>query len=306
MKQNKSILKSIYLLIPFLVINFSCTSETKDVKTSNSKAPIENKVAIESKPKIVDDSSLKMIKIEGGSFDMGNNTGENDEKPVHKITLNSFYIAKYETTQKEYQSIMGNNPSNFKKDNDVSNNFPVEKVSWFDAIKYCNEKSRQESLPQAYNDVTGDLLDKDGKITTDLTKVIGYRLPTEAEWEFSAKGGTKSQAYIYSGSNTVDEVGWLLTNSEKKTHEVGMKKSNELGIYDMSGNVWEWCNDWYDENFYKTSTEKNPINLKASDTRVSRGGSLVYDANYLRSSNRYGDIPVITGSNLGFRIAKSF
>jgi sulfatase modifying factor 1 len=209
--------------------------------------------------------SLGFIKVDGGSFEMGSNESadENspsfyDEKPVHKVTVSSFYIGKYEVTQREYQSVMGNNPSRFKGDN-----FPVEKVSFNDAINFCNKYNQSKGLPNAY--------DSNGNITNFKS----YRLPTEAEWEYAARGGNKSQGYKYSGSNDENEVACCYsTNSGSKTHDVGTKKANELGIYDMSGNVWELVSDLYDENYYSKSPSNDPYNNVPSydPIRVIRGG----------------------------------
>ena len=182
-------------------------------------------------------------------------------------------------------------------------NKPVIHVSWYDAIKYCNWLSQKEGLAKAY-DSEGNLLDKNGRRTTDITKVEGYRLPTEAEWEYAARGGHKSTIdYRYAGSNNIGEVGWYKDNSNNKTHEVGQKMPNELGLYDMSGNVWEWCQGWYGE--YTTNT--NPIGPGAHDrnVRVIRGGSftnepircLVTYLNGCEIDNSHGDV--------GFRITRT-
>ena len=245
--------------------------------------------------------------VEGGSFDMGDNKWDYT-KPIHKVTISSFYISKYETTQAEYQSLMGSNPSNFK-----GSNLPVEKVSWYDAIKYCNAKSKKEGLSVAYNETTGDLLDSSGNATNDITKVKGYRLPTDAEWEYAARGGNKSQGYTYSGGNNAEEVAVYEENSYKKgssssdygTHIVGSKKPNELGIYDMSGNVWEWCTDYWSDN-YNNSTTINPVNTKSSGSRVDRGGSWRDYAVYLRVGDRRGYTPTSTDDYLGFRLARTY
>ena len=161
---------------------------------------------------------------------------------------------------------------------------PVINVSWNDAIAYCNWLSEKEKLPKAY-DSNGNLLDKDGRVTTDITKVLGYRLPTEAEWEYAARGGNKSKGYKYAGSDNVGDVAWYNSNSGKKTQEVGKKAPNELGLYDMSGNVWEWCSDWY--GGYSSSAQTNPYNSTAGSDRVFRGGSCYSDAAFSRVANRY-------------------
>ena len=271
------------------------------VKAAEAQAKIDAENKAKSEEKIKEKTSGSMIKVEGGNFDMGSNSGESDEKPIHKVTVSSFYISKYETTQEEYQNIMGNNPSNFK----VSN-LPVEYVSWFDAIKFCNAKSKKDGLSVAYNETSGELLDSSGNVTTDITKVKGYRLPTEAEWEYSARGGNKSQGYTYSAGNSLEEVAWFSSNSGNKTHEVGTKKANELGIYDMSGNVSEWCTDWYGSNYYENSTDINPVNTKSSGNRVNRGGSWLIDPDYLRVGNRTSNTPTGTIYYLGFRLAKTY
>ena len=171
-------------------------------------------------------SGPQMVLVKGGTFQMGSNERD-DEKPIHAVTVGDFYIGKYEVTQKEWEAVMGSNPSRFK-----GANRPVELVSW---------NSIQEFLQK--------LNSKAGK---------HYRLPTEAEWEYAAKGGNQGQNYECSGSNSIDEVAWYNGNSSRQTHEVGQKQPNELGIYDMSGNVWEWCSDWYDANYYSSSPSKNP------------------------------------------------
>ena len=177
-------------------------------------------------------------------------------------------------------------------------------MTWWDAIAYCNWLSEKEKLPKAY-DNNGNLLDKDGRITTDITKVLGYRLPTEAEWEYAARGGNKSRGYQYAGSSTVGDVAWYKDNSGGKTQEVGKKAPNELGLYDMSGNVWEWCSDLYGN--YSSSAQTNPYNNNstADSSRVDRGGSWYYSATYVRVAYRDYYSPTRTYYRLGFRICRT-
>ena len=172
---------------------------------------------------------------------MGSDDSEayDDEKPVHNVTLSSYCIGKYEVTQELWEAVMGSNPSRFKGPRK-----PVENVSWDDCQKFIHK----------LNDLTG----------------MNFKLPTEAQWEFAARGGKRSMGYKYSGSNTIGDVTWYDENSGNKTHDVGTKSPNELGLYDMSGNVREWCSDWYGS--YSSSSQTNPICPSSGSSRVSRGG----------------------------------
>ena len=231
-----------------------------------------------------------MIFVQGGTFQMGSNSGDSDEKPVHTVTVSDFYICKYEVTQKEWKEVMGNNPSNWKGDN-----LPVEKVSWYDAVEFCNKKSEKEGLQKCYSG--------NGKSITCNFNANGYRLPTEAEWEYAVRGGNKSRNYKYSGSNTIGDVAWYSSNSGSKTHQVGTKQANELGISDMSGNVWEWCWDW--KGSYSSSSQTNPKGASSGSGRVDRGSSWYRSPDYCRVANRYYYFyPGRSFFNYGFRIVR--
>jgi hypothetical protein len=214
----------------------------------------------------------KSIKLEEGA-DVGG-----DYILVHGGKTGDFYIGKTEVTQAQWKAVMGNNPNKFKGDN-----LPVEQVSWYDAVEYCNKLSEMEGLSKCYSG--------SGDNTSCNFKANGYRLPTEAEWEYAAKGGNQSRGYTYSGSNNVDEVAWYTkTTNDKGTKPVATKKPNELGIYDMSGNVWEWCWDWYTEG----------------QSRVVRGGSWYDLGSYCEVANRYGSNPDGRHFGSGFRVARTY
>ncbi len=279
--------------------------ECKDILKKNSKAPPKKETPKQKpivKPKPVKKPNIiipNMIFLASNKFNMGSEDLDayENEKPIHKVSLEyNFYIAETEVTQKEWKVLMGNNPSYFKDDS-----LPVETVSWFDAIKYCNKLSKSQNLPLPYDESTGDLLDSSGNITTDIILVKGYRLPTEAEWEYAAKGGKYSKSYKYSGNNDPNEIAWYDNNSDSRTNQVGTKKPNELGIYDMSGNVGEWCTDWYKN--YSSDNETTYVFEKAS-RHVVRGGNWNSIELNIRSSNRYYSIPSFSSYRLGFRLVK--
>jgi len=232
-----------------------------------------------------------MIFVKGSTFLMGNSKTFNDEDPIHEVTLDRFSIGKYEVTQKEWEAVMGNNPSIFKNRNN-----PVENVTWYDAIDYCNKLSEKEGLTPCYT-INGD------KVTCNFS-ANGFRLPTEAEWEYACRGGAHSKNYIFSGSNDADEVAWYEQNS-MEPHPVGKKKSNEIGIYDMSGNIWEWCWDWYDEDYYKNSPSSNPKGPTKGRNRSYRSGGCGGRIEWLRCTGRYNLPPTYKRYNMGFRIAKN-
>jgi len=249
---------------------------------------------------------LGLVLVKKGFFMMGDNELEKT-KPIHKVEINyDFYVAKYQVTQKLWKNLMGNNndPSYFKGDN-----LPMEEISWFDSIKFCNELSKKELLPLAYNN-NGDLLDHIGNITNDITKVKGIRLLTATEWEYTAKGGhfaNIDNTFIYSGSNDIDKVAWHSGNSLNKTHNVGTKNPNELGIYDMTGNVWEWCLDsWEEKHINNNSNNINIINLKESSYKVIRGGSWGNNAYGNRVSFNGSSILYNHSNSIGFRFGKTF
>jgi sulfatase modifying factor 1 len=211
------------------------------------------------------DYSIEMVYVQGGTFMMGctseQSNCEDNEKPARKVTLSSFSIGKYEVTQAQWRAVMGHNPSRFSG----CDRCPVEKVSWDDVQEFILKLNQ-----------------KTGK---------KYRLPTEAEWEYAARGGSQSKGYQYSGSNNIGSVAWYDGNSGNKTHTVGSKSPNEIGIYDMTGNVWEWCSDWYDTKYYNNGD------------KILRGGSW-YDLvqfsriayrRYFESFSRY--------NAFGFRLA---
>ncbi len=219
----------------------------------------------------------EMVFVKGGSFQMGSNGGEEDEKPVHSVTLSGYYIGKYEVTQKQWRDVMGSDPAKLAFPG--CDDCPVERVSWEDV----------QTFLQNLNSKTGK----------------NYRLPTEAEWEFAALGGNSSKNYTYSGSNNVNDVAWYKENSDSKTHPVGGKQINELNIYDMTGNVWEWCSDWYDEKYYESSPSQNPKGASSGSLRVNRGGSWRLTTVYCRLTNRNGNGPTFREQFLGFRVALS-
>ena len=214
--------------------------------------------------------SFNMIAVEGGIFQMGNPYGDSNQKPVHSVNLSAYSIGETEVTQALWKAVMGTNPSKWQGDN-----LPVEKISWDDCQTFI----------------------------TKLKLLTGkkFRLPTEAEWEFAAKGGTKSQSYTYSGSNKLSDVAWYKDNSSSMTQEVGTKSANELGIYDMSGNVSEWCQDWYEA--YSSSAQSDPTGPISGSYRVFRGGGWLSSAGGCRTSSRSSSTPEDTGSDLGFRLA---
>ena len=222
--------------------------------------------------------SFDMVEVEGGTFTMGATAEQTgvfgDEKPTHQVTLPSYYIGKTEVTQELWQAVMGSNPSNFK-----GTNLPVEKVSWEDCKTFIAK----------LNALTGK----------------NFRLPTEAEWEFAARGGNKSRGYKYCGSNTLSDVAWYVDNSDNKTHPVAAKAPNELGIYDMSGNVLEWCNDWYSSSYYTSESQTNPTGPDSGSSRVRRGGSWNYSENTCRVSRRGNTTPSFRYNYLGLRLCLS-
>ncbi len=255
----------------------------------------------------------QMVTVEGGTFTMGDTWGDgsSNELPVHQVTLTyDLEVGKYEVTFDEYDAFCDATGRNKPKDSGWGRGQrPVIWVSWWDAIAYCNWLSVKKGLPVAYRlkgEVSeGQLLDSNGNVTTDITKVVGYRLPTEAEWEYAARGGKYNSPYKYSGSDNVGDVAWYDSNSGGKTQEVGKKSPNELGIYDMSGNVWEWCSDWYSNTYYDNSPTTNPYNNTVGSYKVVRGGGWINDAAHVRVADREDDKPASTYSCLGFRVART-
>ncbi|MCQ2313870.1 MAG: formylglycine-generating enzyme family protein [Bacteroidales bacterium] len=235
--------------------------------------------------------SFEMIAVDGGTFTMGGTSeqgsdAESDET-THSVTLGDYYIGKFEVTQELWEAVMGSNPSYFK-----GSNLPVEQVSWDDCQTFIRK----------LNSLTG----------------ANFRLPTEAEWEYAARGGNRSKGYKYSGSNNISDVAWFwensgdrvlsgvwdydeIKNNNCRTHSVGTKSPNELGIYDMSGNVWEWCQDWYGS--YSSGSQTNPQGPSSASNRVIRGGSWYNDAGSCRVSYRDYFTPDDRDNDLGLRLA---
>jgi formylglycine-generating enzyme required for sulfatase activity len=250
-------------------------------------------------------ASYEMIRVPGGSFQMGDTVGDgdSDERPVHTVTLSAFSIGKYEVTQGLYESVMGYNPSYFNGYTNSSNR-PVEQVTWFDAAEFCNKLSVKERLQPVY--AINGRTPAEGYPITSATVIAdwsknGYRLPTEAQWEYAAKGGNGSPGnYTYAGSDNRFEVAWFEGNGEAYTRSVGTKKPNGLGIYDMSGNVWEWCWDLYGS--YSNEAQTDPAGASSGSFRMSRGGSWFYSAEYARSAYRYYFTPSDRNYFLGFRL----
>ncbi len=216
---------------------------------------------------------IEMVFVKGGCFQMGDTFGDggNDEKPVHEVCINDFYIGRYVVTQGQWQSVMVNNPSKFKGDRR-----PVENVSWDDTQQFIAKLNLQAGRR--------------------------YRLPTEAEWEYTARSGGKREEWP--GTSNLQDLGdyaWY-SNNLGETHPVGEKKPNGLGIYDMSGNVWEWCQDWYNYVYYKESPRDNPQGPGSDTFRVLRGGSWGNNHLTVRASDRYGDTPWHRDSSIGFRV----
>jgi formylglycine-generating enzyme required for sulfatase activity len=295
-KQYKAVLFLFFIVIGCTIGLFTSNNDLKDrddqistltdsVKKLNSDVDNLNN-AIDKLTK------LEMVSVAGGTFQMGCSSEQSgrdsdekslsfskgkfhncdsDENPLHSVTLSSFNISKYEITQAQWEIIMGSNPSDFK-----GSNLPVENVSWDDVQEFIRK----------LNAVTGK----------------NYRLPTEAEWEYAARGGNRSRGYQYSGSNSLSSVAWYANNSNSKTHPVGTKEPNELGIYDMSGNVWEWCSDW--KGSYSRSSQTNPTGPESGSYRVNRGGSWKSYASdcECRVVYRSSSLPEFRNKVIGFRL----
>ncbi|MES2543839.1 MAG: SUMF1/EgtB/PvdO family nonheme iron enzyme [Bacteroidota bacterium] len=248
-------------------------------------------------------ANADMIKVDGGTFWMGADEYErgsdNDEDFQHQVKVGTFLLSKYEVTVyqwTEYAKATGSRMPD-KPLWGFKDSYPVNKITWQQAISFCNWLSKKDGYQPVYS--------MSGPRYVCNFKANGYRLPTEAEWEYAAKGGRLSSEKKFSGSDKADKVAWHKLNSNGTPHTVGTKVANELGIYDMSGNLWEWCWDWYGTDYYKRAISNNPKGPEMGDKRVVRGGSWDSKLEYLRPANRISTFPDKTHEFYGFRLART-
>jgi len=224
-------------------------------------------------------SSIEMVYVKGGCYQMGDilndPEGREEEKPVHEVCVNDFYLGKYEVTQGQWENIMENNPA---IDRNCGEDCPVDNISWNDVQNYISKLNRKSGGSK-------------------------YRLPTEAEWEYAARSGGKREQYA--GGNDVGSVAWYNENAREKNHPVGTKAPNGLGIHDMSGSVWEWTNDWYENGYYTKSPRNNPTGPDFGIDRVVRGGCRTGEAFNMRTARRNGFPPDVRRPSLGFRLLRT-
>lgn len=243
--------------------------------------------------------NVQMVLVDGGEFIMGQEAEQGlDAKFEHKVVLNSFLIGKYEVTTEEFRKFA--KFSGIFVEPELQGNLAITNVSWFTAIMYCNWLSGAKGYDKCYNIEHT----KEGKIVTFNREANGFRLPTEAEWEYAARGGLDSRGYVYSGSHNANEVA-IYVNTKYRLYKVGSKLPNELGIYDMSGNSAEWCWDYYDKDYYKNSSKDNPTGPKTGSTRVVRGGNFYCSADMLSVGTRMHYPPETQKESIGFRVARN-
>jgi formylglycine-generating enzyme required for sulfatase activity len=263
---------------------------------------------------VVDGSSGNMVWIQPGTFQMGSPESEPDRydyETQHEVTLTGFYMGRYQVTQEQYQAVMGRNPSYFPTSSGGDNpaNRPVDSVSWYDVLVFCNKLSVNEGLTPAYringstDPVVWGTVPTSSNPTWDAVQIVegstGYRLPTEAQWEYACRAGTTT-AYS-TGATISDSTGWYNSNSESRTHEVGLKPANAWGLYDMNGNVYDWCWDWFE--IYTGDAQTDPTGAVSGNSRVVRGGSWYSNGSILRSAYRSAYNPYIRNSYLSFRLS---
>jgi sulfatase modifying factor 1 len=286
----------------------ACSPLTK--KTPEAILPTETRnpptLTVEPTPKINSPIIPEMVLVQAGDFEMGSTDGSTNEQPIHLVTISKpFYMGKYEVTFEEFDTFCENTQRYILPDDkgEGRGNRPVAGVDWYDAVEYCNWLSEEEGLSPCYSGK--------GKLLECNFSANGYRLPTEAEWEYAARGGHISKGYIFAGSNNPDDVAWHGGNSGKKAHDVGQKAPNEIGLYDMSGNRFEWCWDWYIDNFYSESTAIDPtgpplpkVDFPWELVRVRRSGNWGEGTQSIRTTARSFDDPSYPGDN-GFRLVRN-
>lgn len=299
-KQQKYIILLLFIISllmgALLTINF--IQKDMPIHSTTASKPSQNEGKVfdkNSKPAYEKfELGLEMVRIPGqnilmGNYD-GNPEGTEDELPAHEVRINEFLISKYEITQKQFERVMGTFPSFFK-----SENLPVTNVDWYDAIKFCNALSRKEGFQECYNinyRAGGGIIDVSWNSAAD-----GYRLPTEAEYECAAQFDFNGQPL------DAERFGWFIGNGERKTHNVGQKEANKYGLYDIIGNVWEWCWDIYGP--FEQISSDNPLGALSGENRVAKGGSYTTENSLVRASERGNGKPTLKGKDLGMRVVRN-
>jgi formylglycine-generating enzyme required for sulfatase activity len=260
--------------------------------------------------KVSSSGDIEMVWVEGGSYLMGSNESQEDEKPVHEVNLKGFYMGKYEVTRGQFRKFM--EATKYQTEAEKYGGswiWSSEENKWVkkDGLNWKKDAKGNDCFKNKENDPVIFVSHNDAIAYVNWLKSTSnkkYRLPTEAEWEYAAKGGHKNSLYKYAGSDNIDEVAWY-GNANDETHPIGTKKANALGLFDMTGNVWEWCSDWYDKNYYQYIAESNPEGGLTGDYRVLRGGSFNSSAGHCRPAFRNFFKPDYRSINIGFRLAYS-